>query len=197
MADERTEEILEATHRALCAHGYADLTLRDVASETDRSKSSIHYHYGTKEELFAAFLDYLYDRYTARIDRVSGGSPRERLHALLDAAFRDGDSSPAREFGTALFEVKAQAPYDEALSERLAEFDRFLFERLRTIVADGVEAGEFAADVDPAVTAEFLVAAIEGGHARRVAVGRPPERLHAGTCRYVETYLRSETTVDA
>ena len=196
MAEDPTEEILEATYRALCAHGYADLTLRDIAAESDRSKSSIHYHYDTKEELFAAFLDDLYDRYTARIRGAGGETPRDRLHALLDAVFPSDDAT-TRGFETALLALTSQAPYDGAIRDRLEAFDAFLFDRFRTVIAAGVDAGEFGDGVDPAVAAAFLTAAVAGGHTRRIAVDRSPARLEASTRRYVETYLCADAVVEA
>ncbi|SEP09097.1 transcriptional regulator, TetR family [Halogranum amylolyticum] len=50
------QRFLEATYRALCRHGYADLTVGDIAAEAERSKSLVHYYYGSKEHLFTEFL---------------------------------------------------------------------------------------------------------------------------------------------
>ena len=66
MDDDTATEILAATYRALCQHGYAALTVKDIAAEADRSKASIHYYYDSKENLFTQFLDFLYERYTAK-----------------------------------------------------------------------------------------------------------------------------------
>ncbi|MFQ3319213.1 MAG: AcrR family transcriptional regulator [Natronomonas sp.] len=33
MVEETRERIMEATYRALCAHGYASLTMQDIADE--------------------------------------------------------------------------------------------------------------------------------------------------------------------
>ena len=40
------EEVMEATCRALCEHGYADLTMQDVADESDKSTAALHYDPG-------------------------------------------------------------------------------------------------------------------------------------------------------
>ncbi|MEF8974259.1 MAG: helix-turn-helix domain-containing protein, partial [Haloarcula sp.] len=39
------DDIMDATYRALCTHGYADLTMQDIADESDKSKAALHYHY--------------------------------------------------------------------------------------------------------------------------------------------------------
>ncbi|WP_135820157.1 TetR/AcrR family transcriptional regulator [Halostella litorea] len=189
MDDEPATEILEATYRALCDNGYADLTLQDIAAEADVSKASIHYHYECKDQLFIAFLDLLYERYTDRLDELAGDTPRERLDSLLELLLTDGDGSLHGEFRTAMLEVNAQAPYDAAVRERLADFDEYLHERLRAILVAGVEAGEFDDGVEPSLAAEFLVTAIRGAHTRQVAVGHSPDRLYATMTRYAERQL--------
>jgi TetR/AcrR family transcriptional repressor of nem operon len=189
MDDDTATEILEATYRALCQHGYADLTLEDIAIEADRSKATIHYYYDSKENLFLEFLDFLYDRYTAKLPSVDGGTPYEQLSALLETVLTNGDAAPDQEFRTALLEVKAQAPYNDAIQTRLSSFDETLFERVQTIVTAGIEVGEFNTAVEPVVAAEFLVTAITGAHTRRVAVDYPSETLYEIITRYVERHL--------
>jgi len=189
MNDDTATEILEATYRALCQHGYANLTLADIADEADRSKASIHYYYESKENLFIEFLDFLYERHTARLPSVDGGTPREQLDAVLETVLTDEEAAPGQEIRTALLEVTAQAPYNDAIQTRLSQFDAVLFERLRDIIAAGVEIGELNATVEPAVAAEFLVTAITGAHTRRVAVDHSSGQLYETILQYIERHL--------
>jgi len=189
MDDDPATEILEATYRALCDRGYADVTLGDIAAEADTSKGLIHYYYDDKETLFAEFLDFLYDRYTARIESVEGETARDRLAGLFETVLTDEGSATGEQLRTAMLEVNAQAPYDEAIRARLARFDDLLYERVRSAIADGIEAGEFDDEVDPAVAAEFFVTAIYGAHARRAAADRSPDRLADVMTRYAERHL--------
>ena len=59
--------IVDATYRALCANGYAALTMQDIADECDRSTSLLHYHFDTKEDLLVELLAHLLER----LDRKS------------------------------------------------------------------------------------------------------------------------------
>lgn len=192
MDEEPATDILDATYRALCEQGYADLTLQDIAAEADRSKASIHYHYECKDRLFDAFLEYLYERYSDRVTAVAGDTARERLYALFEALLTDDGDASQREFRTAMLEVKAQAPYDDALQDRLAEFDDLLFEQVREILATGVETGEFDERVDPVLAAEFLATTIQGAHTRQIATGHSPQRLYTTMTRYAETHLLTD-----
>lgn len=189
MDDDAATEILAATHRALCDRGYADVTLEDIAAEADRSKGLIHYYYDDKETLFAEFLDYLYDRYTERVESVAGETPRERLVGLFETVLADEEGSAGEQLRTAMLAVNAQAPFDDAIRTQLGRFDAFLLDRVESIVADGVATGAFDDDVDPAVAAEFLVTAISGAHARRAAVDRSSDRLAETMTRYAERHL--------
>ncbi|SNZ12659.1 transcriptional regulator, TetR family [Natronoarchaeum philippinense] len=196
MDDTPADDILEATYHALCKHGYADLTLQQIAAESERSKSSIHYHYDSKDELFVAFLDFLYERRASQLASVDGDTPRERLASLLDALLSFEETAADGEFQTAMLEVAAQAPYDDAIRRRIAEFDQYLFETVREIIEDGVETGEFDTDLEPAVAADLLTTTVRGAHTRRVAVDHPTDRLHETMDQFVEDHLVAAGAVE-
>lgn len=193
MSDDVTEDTMDATYRALCEHGYADLTMQDIAEESDRSKAALHYHYDTKRALMLAFLDYLFAEFTDRAGDPDGDTPAERLGAFIETVLtppeRDDHSHEA--FGTAILELEAQAPYDGDIRERLEAFDDFVFEHVRQYVAAGIEAGEFRA-VDPEDTARFVVTAIDGARTRQVAIGQEMACSRRLLEAYVDTYLTSD-----
>ncbi|WP_323174313.1 TetR/AcrR family transcriptional regulator [Natrialba sp. PRR66] len=192
MDDDTANEILDGTYRALCKHGYAELTLQDIADETDKSKASIHYYYDTKEDLFTAFLEFLYGRYTDKVTGVTGASPQARLLSLLDVLLADGEDGPDTEFRTAMLEIRAQGPYNDGIREQLTKFDEFLYEELHSIIEAGIEREEFNEHVDPDLAAEFLTTMISGAHTRRVAVDYSMDRLHETVRAYVEQHLSPE-----
>jgi AcrR family transcriptional regulator len=192
MADEPASEILDATHRTLCEYGYANLTLQDIAAEADISKSSIHYHYNSKDQLFVAFLDELFDRFIDRFDALEGDTPREQLDTHLRILLTS-DAHPAlREFRTAMLELKAQAPYNPALQERLTKFDEFLFEQFQEILARGVTTGQFDETIDPPRAAEYLTTVITGAHTRHVAVNQSSDPIYNTMTRYIERHLLAD-----
>ncbi|WP_246984626.1 TetR/AcrR family transcriptional regulator [Halorientalis marina] len=190
MSDDTSETIMRATYRALCDHGYADLTMQDIADETDKSKAALHYHYDSKRDLLHAFLDHLYEEFTARVAEPAGETPAERLEGLIDDVLRptDSDADDRIAFRTALLELKAQAPYDEGIRERLQRFDASLRERVRTLVAEGIDDGTFRA-VDPDDTAQFIVTALDGAGTKQVAVGQDIDCARRMLHAYVETHL--------
>jgi AcrR family transcriptional regulator len=184
------DDIMGATYRALCAHGYADLTMQDIADESDKSKASLHYHYDSKHELLCAFLEYLYDGFVERTD-PGDGTPREQLLGLIDDVLDkpDGDD---QEFGTAILEIRAQAPYEQGFRERLTRFDDYLVDELTAILEAGIEDGSFDPDMDSEDTAEFIVTVLTGAATERVTTGRPVACTKGMLTEYVETHLLAD-----
>jgi len=88
---------MSATYRALREHGYADLTIQQIADEFEKSKSLIYYHYDTRTELLVAFIDHL-------------------LTPDLD------DETVA--FWRAMLELRAQAAHDERIQAAIADYLR-------------------------------------------------------------------------
>ncbi len=195
MTDETIDDLMEATYCALCKHGYAELTMQDIAAESTKSKGTLHYHFDSKQDLLESFLEFLLDRFEERTETVPGETPAERLHEFADELLTPSDDS-AEEFRTAILEIKAQSPYNEAYRERLREFDTLLQERIATLVAEGLEAGAFRADVDPEATADFLVTLFHGAQTRATAVDRPPERTRQYVHAYIDETLRPDEPGD-
>ncbi|GGM68864.1 AcrR family transcriptional regulator [Halarchaeum rubridurum] len=184
--------IMEATYRALCEHGYADLTMQAIADEFSKSKSLIHYHYDTKEELLVAFLDYLLDGFLAKVEETNDGDdPRERLDTLVDILLSGPEES--EDFQIAMLELRSQAPYVEAYREAFAANDQHLVGLLADTVAAGVESGVFR-DVDPERVAETILVMIDGARSRSVLFGSGDTVAH--TRRAIDGYVRSHLVAD-
>ncbi|WP_134668819.1 TetR/AcrR family transcriptional regulator [Halorussus marinus] len=170
--DTRTA-IMEATYDAVCEHGYADLTMQDIADEFDKTKAVLHYHYDTKEDLLVAFLDFLLDRFLDAVEAETGDDPEERLVALVDAlllgAHQGRSGTDHWEFHTALLEIRAQASRNDAFREQLTTNYRFVADTVRTVIEDGVERGTFRS-VDPDRTATWLLATINGARLHQVTL---------------------------
>jgi AcrR family transcriptional regulator len=192
MNEDTREDIMGATYCALCKHGYAELTMQDIADETDRSKATLHYHYDTKEDLLLAFLEYLYASFERRLDDLDATDPAAGFLELVDEALYPPDPDNYRELQTALLEVKAQAPYDDAYQERLAEFDALLRERFASVLAEGIDRGVFVDDADPERDASFLVTVVDGAHLRRVAAGEPIDAARRRLLEYAEKNLLAD-----
>jgi len=185
METETADEIIAATSRALCEHGYAGLTMQRIAEESSMTTAAIHYHFDTKAELLNAFLDDLMDRFEVRL-ACDAEDPRERLETFLDAVFTPSQNPD--EFPVALMEMKGQAHYQDSFRERFIALDEVMRSVVATAVSDGIDAGYFEA-ADPDEVARHVVTTINGAHARTVALGEDAEATRAIIEQYLELQL--------
>ncbi|PSP84471.1 TetR family transcriptional regulator [Halobacteriales archaeon QS_6_64_34] len=185
------EEIMCATYRALCSHGYADLTMRDIADESSKSKAALHYHYDSKHDLLCSFLDYLYERFVERTADLGAEDPLEELLALIDVVLQKSEDEPEA-FETALLEIRAQAPYEPGFRERLSRFETHLVESFVAVLTTGREDGTFVAEGEPEDTARFLVTVLTGAATERVTVGHSVECTRQMLRSYVRRTLLAE-----
>ncbi|WP_122089324.1 TetR/AcrR family transcriptional regulator [Halalkalicoccus subterraneus] len=162
------EEIMRATYRALREHGYADLTVKRIAAEYGKSTAAIHYHYDTKDNLLATFLDYILGRFKDSVHEVETTDPERRLELLLDQLLVELEDH--RDLLVAMLEMRSQAPYKEAFGERFQQNDEYVCYLLETVIAQGIEAGVFA-EVDPDHVARALMTIVDGARTREVVLG--------------------------
>ncbi|NUB93720.1 TetR family transcriptional regulator C-terminal domain-containing protein [Haloterrigena sp. SYSU A121-1] len=194
MADSPTEtvsdpdaEIMRATYRALREYGYADLTMQRIADEYGKSTAAIHYHYDTKEDLLAAFLDYVLDRFKDTVHEVETTAPEQRLELLLDKLLVDPEDH--HDLLVAMLEMRSQAPYKERFSDRFRQNDEYVRYLLRTVIDQGIEEGVFV-DVDSDHVSRALMTIVDGARTRAVVLDEAQSLTTAR--RAADEYVQAE-----
>jgi AcrR family transcriptional regulator len=168
---ETYEMIMEATYRAFCEHGYADLTMRDIADEFEKSRSLLHYHYDTKQELIIALLEHLVTAY-GEMRTSLGDDPVADLEQFVGESLL-GPDEPGFEFlqfHAALLELRAQAHRNEVYREQLAASYQVFHDLMTRIIRSGIEDGSFR-EVDPEGYATLLLDAADGARTRAITLG--------------------------
>ena len=187
------EAIMRATYRALCRHGYADLTIQRIGDEFEKSKSLLYHHYGGKDDLLVEFLEYMLERFEGDVPRDEYPDAAAHLSAVLDHVFPAALSDDRVEFTTAIVELRAQAAHKPAYREHFTRSDRFFHDRLRSIVRDGIEEGVFR-DVDPDRAAALLLTTITGAMVTRATTADDAHRraVREELAAYVEARLLAD-----
>lgn len=180
---------MRATYRALREYGYADLTIKQIASEYGKSTAAVHYHYDTKEDLLAAFLDYILNRFVASIREVETTDPEQRLTVLLDKLLVAPQENP--DLSVALLEMRSQAPYNEAFAERFRQNDEYIRYLVKSVINHGIDEGVFT-DVDADRVTRSLMTIVDGARTRSVVFDDVGEYECARRIaeEYVDTMLR-------
>jgi AcrR family transcriptional regulator len=187
------EAIMEATYRALCTHGYADLTIQRISDEFEKSKSLLYYHYETKDALLIDFLDYILDKFMEKLAVEPSGNAHEQLVELLDLLFPDSIEEGDEHFETALLELRAQAAHKPDYRDYFTKSNRTIRSRIVEIIESGIDQGVFE-PVDPERTAGLVLATRNGALLQRASSNdaEPVESVRTSLDAYLETHLVAE-----
>lgn len=119
----RRQELVQATMMAIYEHGFADLTVAQIANYAQVSTGSIHYYFGGKDGLLEGTMRHLLALLgSAHYRRLQMSSdPASRLHAVVQANF--DDTLMTREACRVWTQFWAFAPYHAKLA-RLHRINR-------------------------------------------------------------------------
>jgi AcrR family transcriptional regulator len=186
---ESKEAIIRGTYETLCEHGYADLTMANIAAEAGVSKSLLHYHFDTKQQLLAAYLEYARGWHEDRIAEVKAENETalDQLDAILDS-FLD-EPEEGHTYNRGYLQLRVQAVHNEELRAHCKARRELIVEELATILAQGMQSGTIRED-DPDRLARNLYTFMDGARIQQVVQGTDanPETVKQDAF----DYLRSE-----
>lgn len=86
------EQIIKVAERLFAEHGFAGTTLRNVVSEAGVNLAAVHYHFGSKEELYRAvvarFARPIVDRELALLEELKAAHELPSVEAILMAMLK-------------------------------------------------------------------------------------------------------------
>jgi len=151
--------ILDAAQAAFCERGYEGTAVAQVAARLGVVEGTVFKYFPTKRALLLKVLERWYVRLAADYARDLAGiqGARARLRLLvwrhLSTVRQD-----ARLCQLMFREVRAGGDYR---GSRLHQLNRRYAGLLTAVIEDGVEAGEFRADVAPALLRDLVYGGIE------------------------------------
>jgi AcrR family transcriptional regulator len=141
--------------------GYAATSVRDIARALDIQGASLYAHIVSKEEVLWSLVERAARRFEVAADAAmrdaASGVSGDRLRAMVRAHVLVVTDDPhlasvfVREWRQLSIERR------EAILERRDRYE----DRFRTLIADGIAAGDFS-PVDPATASLFLLTALNG-----------------------------------
>jgi AcrR family transcriptional regulator len=177
------ESIMEATARAIVKHGIAELTVRDIGAEFDRSRSLINYHYNSKQELLETFVEYCGDRFSGTMTYDPDDEPDVQLDRFVrNALFGMGDGDEAAHHWTliaAQYALRPEAMVNDRMQTTLTAGFEEIHGTLSEIAAAGIEQGVIDAD-DPDLVANVILGTIDSARGGKVVLGNDdaPEEMY-------------------
>lgn len=143
------ETIIDRAYLMACSSGLEGLSIGPLAQAVGMSKSGVFAHFGSREELQLAVLDYAAERFVAHVFGPALKHPRglARLAVIVERWF---DWVQHNDDGGCLF-LAAVGEYDDRpgpLRDRLLRQDRQWRQALAHAVSLAIETGELRAGTD-------------------------------------------------
>jgi len=179
---ERTKEfIIQKTAPIFNKKGYAGTSLSDMTEATGLTKGSIYGNFADKDEVAMAAFAYNSSLMgvTIRAEMAKRSSYREKLMVYVDVYGNFAALGSSLEGGCPILNTITEA--DDTHPELKAKAVEALMgwkERLTSLIAEGISAGEFKADVDAEGTAVTMIALLEGIVLFVKATGKSTYRKH-------------------
>src|SRR5688572_3481317 len=152
--DARREEILVAAVRVFASKGFGLAKIADIASEAGLSHGLVYHYFDSKEEVFAAIVDSMFERVRAEFASLPGATPMARIEA---AVARQIDRCAAKpEVGMLLTQSLLLGTVPKRVHDRVMHHVRELHARWVRLIRDAQRAGE----IDEGATAEDLASAV-------------------------------------
>ncbi|MFI9400689.1 TetR/AcrR family transcriptional regulator [Nocardia sp. NPDC052316] len=172
----RRAELLDGVLELAATRGMEAVSVREVAGQVGVSPAKVQYYFRTKDELLiAAFrhVEQLLD------DRAAQVSFEHGVATALRAVMVDWlpvDAARAR-LVRVWIAFLARAVVTDELAAIESAYQRRTQAQLIEAIEAGIESGEYAAEVDPALEARILSALVEGLSVRMVTdpVGLPAD----------------------
>lgn len=143
----RRAKFAEAAMRLIARNGIEGVTMRAVASEAGLSYGSLFHYFDSKDDLLMHAVRHLTSLQTARVNEYTSqyAGLRALEHLLCDDAIVNESS---RDSWTVWLTFQYKVALDRAFAEMHAEMISGWLERIRTLLADALRAGEIRHDLD-------------------------------------------------
>lgn len=141
--EQRRKDIVRAAAAVLADSGYANFSLRAIATRMGGSSTLVTHYFATREQLVTALIAWIFDDAEAEYKELMGiDGGRERLVAVLEYFLpTDAESAEQERIRIALL------PY-RSTDEVVADFFARLEEHMRALLRVGVESLADPADID-------------------------------------------------
>ena len=187
------EAVLREALEQASGVGLRGITIGTLADSMGMSKSGLFAHFGSKEGLQTAVLDFAADHFSRLVVRPALQQPRgePRLRTLFERWLGWGGYSDYALPGGCIF-VAVASEFDDApdgpVRTKVVQTERDLLDTIETIVRSGIAEGQFRDDADTAAFAQDLLAIVLGYNfsARLLRDDAATKRAHAAFDRLLD-----------
>ena len=163
----RRDQIITAALTCFARTGYHATTMADVAAQAGVSKGTPYLYFPSKQALFIALHEQWECGISGRVDAAVASmpeaerrSPRRILHTVSRAV---ADHVLEQTLTCrVLMEARALAAHEPGIAAAVRASDARTDQQLESLIAAGLQAGEWPAGTDPALAARLFTAGLYG-----------------------------------
>ncbi|MCY1008884.1 TetR family transcriptional regulator [Nannocystis pusilla] len=155
-ADERRAALLAAAYATIGDRGLEGLRTREVAARAGVNIATLHYHFGSKEDLVVAVIAHVRERFVAAGARARG----DGVAAHLAAAGEVFGDDP--QLGRVMLKLVLRGQRDRAARTAFRSLHDFWAGMVEALLRDGVARGELRQDLDPRAGGRVVTSFVMG-----------------------------------
>lgn len=159
------EQLLDAALVSFAKKGYAGTTLDDIAGLADITRGAIHWHFGSKAELFNTLVRERYKRVAQRFwnGSMKGGTPLQVLRTTLERwiSYPEEDADFKAILELVLLKSEVGPGLEEGLEERIQGMHSTQ-QHFAALIQQGTKSGEIRPEVDPEKAALAALGLVNG-----------------------------------
>jgi TetR/AcrR family transcriptional repressor of nem operon len=157
------ERILQQAEHVIHLKGYNAACMEEIAKASGMTKANLFHHYGSKEQLALAVLDFKINEFRSRVEPLCGhAAPEQAVEAMFDegSKFFQGIGCKAGCFvGNIALEM---SDHSEVFRERVGGFFAEWADSIAECLERLKKSGYFKPTLDSKSSAEAIVAMYEG-----------------------------------
>ena len=160
----RRREIEDAASSLFHEHGYSGTSVRDIARAVDIQGASLYAHVASKQEVLWSIVERTASRFEAAADLVEAADPGSLVFGPgvhLISLVRAHVGVVTDDIERASVFVHEWRSLDTGRRDEIARRRDAYEARFRTAIVNGIE-GEVFGPVDPALTAAYILTALNG-----------------------------------
>ena len=163
MSQYRKQQIIEAASQLIAQKGFEGLRTREIAEIVGVSHATIHYHFKDKETLIEAVVQSMTEKIYQSDTKLlvsQTATVREKLETYFRNNLLQRQRHPER--FVVMGELTMRANRDPVIARILAKIHIDWYARMRAVIEDGVQSGDFRPDLDTQNLAVMLITLLRG-----------------------------------
>jgi AcrR family transcriptional regulator len=173
--EERREEILAAAIRVFGRQGFAFAKISDIAAEARLSHGLVYHYFESKDAIFGAIVDAMFERIKHELETVRGATPGEKVENAVATALVRCTSQP--EIGAVISQSLLLGTVPEAIHQRVIDHVKALQAIWVKMFRAAQKSGEITDGLAPEDLAALVSAMIRGLSIRAPGWPQSPFRV--------------------